>query len=171
MNNTIILMHGSATLTINELIRQHQYDSLNGCDSNPIEEMRWSIDQEDLAKAELAKHACTYSLITNDTQLVDIDEWQLEYCECDEDGEFVSGSDLDYADGEWPYEVGRRTVSDRRVAYLDDGCYYTMDELANYMDDEIREDLHSKMAPCAAQEFVDAYVKRHFDKFGEEFTI
>lgn len=40
-----------------------------------------------------------------------------------------------------------------------------------YMDDEIREDLHMEMAPCTEQEFFDAYVKRHAEKFdGEDFV-
>lgn len=33
-------------------------------------------------------------------ELTYIDEWALEYCECDEDGEFVEGSDYDMADEE-----------------------------------------------------------------------
>lgn len=39
------------------------------------------------------------------------------------------------------------------------------------MDDEIREEIHAEMAPCTAQEFMSAYVERHFEKYGEEFTI
>ena len=40
------------------------------------------------------------------------------------------------------------------------------------MDDEIREDLHNKMAPCTDQEFLDAYVQTHAAKYdGEEFQV
>ena len=40
------------------------------------------------------------------------------------------------------------------------------------MDDEIREELHAEMAPCTEQEFLDAYIARHAEKFdGEEFVI
>lgn len=39
----------------------------------------------------------------------------------------------------------------------------------NIMDDELRESVHFELAPCADQEFFDAYCKRHFEKFGEEF--
>lgn len=39
------------------------------------------------------------------------------------------------------------------------------------MDDAIREDLHGDMAPCSNQEFLDAYVQRHLEKYGEEFAI
>lgn len=41
----------------------------------------------------------------------------------------------------------------------------------NLMDDEIREELHRKMAPCGDQEFLDAYCKAHKEKYGKEFTI
>lgn len=39
------------------------------------------------------------------------------------------------------------------------------------MDDDIREELHRELAPCTAQEFLDAYVDRHFEKYGEDFTV
>lgn len=39
------------------------------------------------------------------------------------------------------------------------------------MDDDLREDLHSQMAPCGDQEFLDAYVEAHAKKFGEEFQV
>ena len=41
----------------------------------------------------------------------------------------------------------------------------------NLMDDEIREELHSDLAPCEDQEFLDAYWKKHLDKFDQDFTI
>ena len=46
------------------------------------------------------------------------------------------------------------------------------DAAVNLMDDEIREDLHNKMAPCTDQEFMDAYVQAHAAKFdGEEYQV
>ena len=39
------------------------------------------------------------------------------------------------------------------------------------MDEEIREELHMELAPCTEQEFLDAYVERHAEKFGENFQI
>ena len=39
------------------------------------------------------------------------------------------------------------------------------------MDDEIREELHNKLAPCTEDEFLEAYIEAHFKKYGEEFTI
>lgn len=41
-----------------------------------------------------------------------------------------------------------------------------------YMDDEIRETIHAELAPCSDQEFIDAYIAKHAEKFdGEEFTV
>ena len=46
------------------------------------------------------------------------------------------------------------------------------DAAVNLMNDEIREELHNKMAPCTDQEFIDAYAKAHADKYdGEEFEV
>lgn len=39
----------------------------------------------------------------------------------------------------------------------------------NYMDDELCEVLHNELAPCADQEFFDAYCIAHKQKFGEVF--
>lgn len=39
------------------------------------------------------------------------------------------------------------------------------------MDDEIREALHMKLAPCTDQEFFTAYAKAHAEKFGEEWEL
>lgn len=41
----------------------------------------------------------------------------------------------------------------------------------NLMDDEIREELHAEMVPCTDQQFFDAYIERHYAKYGEDFTI
>ena len=45
------------------------------------------------------------------------------------------------------------------------------DACVNLMDDEIREAIHAELAPCTEQEFLDAYVDRHYDKYGEQFEI
>ena len=37
------------------------------------------------------------------------------------------------------------------------------------MDDDIREELHAELAPCTSEEFLEAYKKAHFEKYGEEF--
>lgn len=40
------------------------------------------------------------------------------------------------------------------------------------MDDDIREELHSRLAPCDEQTFADAYAEAHAEEFnGEIFTV
>jgi len=48
---------------------------------------------------------------------------------------------------------------------------FEMDTVVNMMDNEIREELHNKMAPCNDQDFVDAYCAAHEKKFNETFII
>lgn len=50
------------------------------------------------------------------------------------------------------------------------GHEYDAAAVANLMDDEIREDLHSRNFD-SEQAFVDAYLAAHRAKFGEEFTV
>lgn len=45
------------------------------------------------------------------------------------------------------------------------------DAAVQYMDDEIRETLHSKMASCGEQEFLSAYEKAHEVKFSEDWFL
>lgn len=46
------------------------------------------------------------------------------------------------------------------------------DAAVNLMDDEIREDLNTRIGGCTEQEFMDAYVRAHAEKFdGEEFQV
>lgn len=49
--------------------------------------------------------------------------------------------------------------------------YFGWDNIVNWMDDEIREELHNEIAPCTDMEFLKEYSKRHLEKFGEEFTV
>lgn len=94
--NTIILLHNSASITRQEWKKFEEGDLIFGADTNPTELKRWSIEQEAEAKAELAKYECSY--ITNSNpSLVFVEEYALEYCLTDEDGEFVEGSDFDLA--------------------------------------------------------------------------
>ena len=52
------------------------------------------------------------------------------------------------------------------------GCEVEFDACVVLMDDEICEELNFEMAPCTAQEFLDAYVQRHAEKYdGEQFQI
>ncbi len=39
------------------------------------------------------------------------------------------------------------------------------------MDDEIRERLHDRLAPCTEEEFLSAYMEEHEKKYHEPFCI
>ena len=45
------------------------------------------------------------------------------------------------------------------------------DAAVQLMDDDIREELHSALAPCTDQEFMDAYTTEHEERFDEEFVV
>ena len=52
------------------------------------------------------------------------------------------------------------------------GCEVEFDACVVLMDDEICEELNFEMAPCTEQEFLDAYVQCHAEKYdGEQFQI
>ena len=42
--------------------------------------------------------------------------------------------------------------------------------IVNLMDDEIRESVHADLAPCRDIDFLKEYMKRHKEKYGEDFT-
>lgn len=44
------------------------------------------------------------------------------------------------------------------------------ESIVNLMDDEIRESVHADFAPCTESVFLEEYMKRHFEKYGEKFT-
>lgn len=95
MFNTIILKKGEARLTRGEFKNFEKGDTIFGCDSEPEELKRWGIDQKEEALKEFEKYTCSYR---RPLELYNIEEYALEYCECDEDGEFISGSNYDLAE-------------------------------------------------------------------------
>lgn len=98
MNNTIILKYCEIRLTRQEFNKFKKGDLICGEDNYPVEELkRWDVSNREEAKSELAKHYCVYK---EDGSLYNIQEYALEYCECDEDGEFVQGSDFEFAEEE-----------------------------------------------------------------------
>lgn len=95
MNNTIILKRGFTRLTLAEYKKFNRFDTIAGVDSNPEEIKRWDISDKENALKELKKYNCVYKKY-NDS-LIDIEEYMLEYCKCDKDGEFIEGSDYEFA--------------------------------------------------------------------------
>jgi len=94
-HNTIILLHNAWKLTRPEYMKFTAGDSIYGNDSNPEELKRWPITEKAEALEELKKYRCTYR---KSGQLYHVEEYALEYCETDDEGEFVVGSDFDMAE-------------------------------------------------------------------------
>ena len=59
----------------------------------------------------------------------------------------------------------------KETKVLLNGELVDFEECVMRMDDDLREEIHEDMAPCGEQEFLDEYIRRHAEKFGEEFTI
>ena len=88
--NTIILYKGEAGLTPREYKEFSKGDCVFYADYRK-ELKRWPIEQEEEAQQELKKYSCKYE---RGPELYWIEEYGLEYCNTDEDGEFVDGSDF-----------------------------------------------------------------------------
>lgn len=57
--------------------------------------------------------------------------------------------------GVWNDYIGlKMTIHDRTITYDD------MLNIASYMDDEIRENLHLKLAPCSNEKFIFEYIEK-----------
>lgn len=97
MFNTIILLEGTANLTDEELKKFEEGDTIYGNNSNPVEITRWSVPEQIQASAELAKYRCSYNG-------GHIKEYALKFCECNKDGEYVSGTFVYY---DFAFKEGR----------------------------------------------------------------
>lgn len=62
----------------------------------------------------------------------------------------------------WEAELPDNPVADYWGKAVD------FDAAAQYMDGDLREDLHNRLAPCSNQKFFEAYAAAHADKFGGE---
>lgn len=91
----IRLLKGTCRVTTEELKKFKNGDAILGNDTDPEELKRWSIEQEEEAKKELAALRCRYARYNE--HLTDVDEYALEYFKADESGEFVEGSDFELA--------------------------------------------------------------------------
>lgn len=87
------------------------------------------------------------------------------------------GDTLDeYLEAEEPDCPAIYAAAEKLGVSLDDtvttsrGEVINFEAVANAMDDELREEINGKLAPCTNQEFYDEYCRRHLEKFGEEFA-
>ena len=52
----------------------------------------------------------------------------------------------------------------------DDGNEIDYNTAVGFMRDDLREELHSELAPCTEQQFFDRYVEEHNKRFDEDFV-
>lgn len=95
MLSMIRLLHGERRITNEELKKFQKGDTIWGNDENPEELKRWSIEQKEEAKKELAAIRCRY--VRYNEHLTDVEEYALEFFKADESGGFVEGSDYELA--------------------------------------------------------------------------
>lgn len=80
----------------------------------------------------------------------------------------------EYSLTDWEADVMVECLEKEAQDYVEDadGHLVNYEAAVNMMDDDLREELNREMAPCTNQEFYDAYVKAHAEKFnGEKFQI
>lgn len=99
MHNTIILLKGEQQYQ-RKVFEENftKGDTIFGDDCEPIELARWDIEDKEEAEAALARYKSEYDY-GGLQRIYYVTEYALEYCNCDEDGEFISGSDYDLAIG------------------------------------------------------------------------
>lgn len=51
------------------------------------------------------------------------------------------------------------------------GAWISFEQAVELMNDDLREEIHDKMAPCSDQEFFTAYEEAHEEKFGEMWEL
>ena len=68
------------------------------------------------------------------------------------------------------YKLEKEILTMKEVTNLS-GTRIDFETSVQFMDDEIREELHNELAPCSDQEFFTAYEKAHEEKFGEEWEL
>lgn len=93
--NKIRLVKGY-TMIDKRKFKYFEKGSLILADNPDVEEIKsWDIEQKEEAVAELSKLRCKYLELA---EIYKITEYALEYFVADEDGEFISGSDFDFAE-------------------------------------------------------------------------
>ena len=97
MHNTILLLKGEETILKKDFKNFNPGDTIFGNNAEPIELARWVVEDEEEAKAALAEHYCTISYGELQKSYF-VEEYALEYCTYNEDGDFVEGSDYDLAE-------------------------------------------------------------------------
>lgn len=110
------------------------------------------------------------NIVTNHSMTVEeaLELVGIDLSQCDDNEGFYR--DLD---GEpfWMENLKTSPHEGKREVKNSWGTVIDYDVAEAMMDDDIYEDLHYELAPCADQEFFNAYAKAHAAKFGEEWEL
>lgn len=97
-------------------------------------------------------------------EYTDDDDNKLYALNLDNDNPASADVGLTFEDVEQQLEsLAPNTVLDYRGIEID------YDYAVELMDDDLREELHRKLAPCSDQEFFTAYEEAHKEKYGTNF--
>lgn len=153
------MLEGSERLTNEEFKKFTKGDSIRGNDVTPTEIKRWSIEDKEEALAELSKYKCSYERYNE--YLYEIKEYALEYCQCDEDGEFIEGSDYDYAEAKKVKDV-LKNIKIRENGDMPLTIYYEngKTKVEYLLEDMINNCVHSSYLELEVKEFLQ------FEEFG-----
>lgn len=95
MINAIRLLRGYRSITVKGDEMPEIGCTIYEDGTDPEELNRWVIEDKKDAMEELAKYRCSYR---KGSGVVFVEEYALEFFEADEDGDFVMGSDFDFAE-------------------------------------------------------------------------
>ena len=124
----IILEKGERILTKKEYKTFEKGDAIWGDCSNPEELKRWTIENKNEAEKELEKYKCKYEY----GQLQEayyITEYALEYCECDENGDYDFGIE---------YELAKEQIYTKYSVEIDkniNSLVFCLDKIKDEIDD------------------------------------
>lgn len=117
---------------------------------------------------DTAKYRYMYIGNLNDCCIIRIERKYLDTTIATSGWEMVK--DYMLPDGKsYPRECGYITAEKEKVIL--NGTEHYAEDVAAYMDDDIREEMSHECDWKSEQEFLDEYVRRHAEKFGEDFDI
>lgn len=128
------------------------------------ENISW-MDDDQILKAQNANPEWDMDLINEIVRRADVWDQTIK-ADWDESGD-IDGPDVD-AILSRAYEALDHQYG--KVINLA-GTDIDFDAAVQFMDDDVREDLHHRFAPCTDQGFFTAYEKAHWQKFGTKWEI
>ena len=134
--------------------------------SSDVEDMKHALKQRNSAKSQLDNNDTKFDAKRDAIQKAYERELAWNEKRRQEASNWAK-DDLDTSNDEINSILNRKKKNESFVRNLN-GQLINYENAVNYMDDEIREKLHSELYPCTDQEFFTAYEKEHAAAFGED---